>query len=336
MSDENLVLLFFLLVNIFFVIFFEKIKLFYINIDKPDNKRKLHKNPVPLAGGTIIFINLLFYFLILLFSKNIFSNEIIFEKYETLIYFFLSSSLIFILGFLDDKLNYSAKFKFLVIIFIIVSILFLDKDLNITTIKFSFLNKEFYLFNLSIVFTCFCFLVFLNSFNMFDGINLQSSSYSILILSSILFLYADLLLIKIILLSLLGYSYLNGNNKSFLGDSGTLLLAFLIGYIFIKLYNLEKIDFSDEVVIYMLVPGTDLIRLFFKRIFLKKNPFSPDRFHIHHLLLLKFSKFKTLTILIFLILFPILLNYLNFSNFLIIIFFISIYTILLSKISSKA
>ena len=55
----------------------------------------------------------------------------------------------------------------------------------------------------------------------------------------------------------------------------------------------------------MLVPGIDLIRLFFKRLFLKRNPLSSDRFHLHHLLLLKYSFEKTILILIALILIPI-------------------------------
>ena len=81
-------------------------------------------------------------------------------------------------------------------------------------------------------------MVFLNAFNMFDGINLQSSIYSITILLSILFFYSNLLIVKIILISILRYSYLNFKNKAFLGDSGSLLLAFLIGYFFIKFLQL--------------------------------------------------------------------------------------------------
>ena len=102
---------------------------------------------------------------------------------------------------------------------------------------------------------------------MFDGINLQSSFYSIIIFLSILLFYNNSLIAKIILISIFAYSYLNIRNKSFLGDSGSLLVAFIIGYFFIKLYNRELINHTDEVVIYMLVPGIDLVRLFFKRLF---------------------------------------------------------------------
>ena len=144
---------------------------------------------------------------------------------------------------------------------------------------------------------------------MFDGINLQSSFYSIIIFLSILLFYNNSLIAKIILISIFAYSYLNMRNKSFLGDSGSLLVAFIIGYFFIKLYNREIINYTDEVVIYMLVPGIDLVRLFFKRLFLKRNPLSSDRFHLHHLLLSKYSFEKTILILTVLILIPIIINF---------------------------
>ena len=218
---------------------------------------------------------------------------VIFKSSKSFVIFFITSFLIFILGFIDDKYNISAFIKFFIITIFITLILVLDESLNLNLIKFSFINNEIYLSEYSLIFTCFCFLGFLNAFNMFDGINLQSSIYSITILLSILFFYSNLLIVKVILISILSYSYLNFKNKAFLGDSGSLLLAFLIGYLFIKFYNYGIIDFTDEVVLYMLLPGIDLIRLFFKRIFEKRNPLKPDRFHLHHLLLSRYSYKRT-------------------------------------------
>ena len=335
MNIEYVLITCFIIINFFIIIYFDKIKFFQFNIDKPDYKRKLHKQSVPLAGGSIIIINLFLYFLISLIEPKIFFNEIIFDNTKSLTLFFFTSFSIFILGFLDDRFNYSANIKFFIISIIILMILLFDKDLIIQVIKFSFLNKEFYLSQYSLLFTCFCFLVFLNAFNMFDGINLQSSLYSLTIFLCIIIFYIDLFLAKIIIISLLGYSFLNYKNKTFLGDSGSLLISFIIGYIFIKLYNFQKINFADEVVIYMLVPGIDLIRLFFKRILIKKNPLTPDRFHLHHLLLLKYSYSKSLLILYGLITLPLIMNYFGINILLIIIFFISIYSMLLKIVLSK-
>ena len=88
MEIENLLLLFIFIFNSMIIVFFDKIKLFKINIDNPDGKRKLHKNPTPLAGGTIIFINLIIYLTILLKFSDLFTSEIIFENYRSLTLFF--------------------------------------------------------------------------------------------------------------------------------------------------------------------------------------------------------------------------------------------------------
>ena len=122
------------------------------------------------------------------------------------------------------------------------------------------------------------------------------------------------LIISLLIISLIGFSYLNFKNKSFLGDSGSLLLAFIISYFFIKLYNLGYIKYADQIVIYMLIPGLDLIRLFIFRILKKRNPLSPDRLHLHHILIKKFSLPITLLIIIFLIIFPVILDYSNLNN----------------------
>ena len=63
--------------------------------------------------------------------------------------------------------------------------------------------------------------------------------------------------------------------------------------------------------IFMLIPGIDLIRLFLIRILNKRNPLSPDRLHLHHLLLSKFSYKETLIIIIILILLPVILKLLK-------------------------
>ena len=47
----------------------------------------------------------------------------------------------------------------------------------------------------------------------------------------------------------------------FLGDSGTILLGFVISYFFIKSYNLGFKIYSDEIFLIMMIPGFELVRL---------------------------------------------------------------------------
>ena len=329
MIDTNLVLLFFIFINLFFIVYFSKIKIFHLNIDKPDKKRKFHLKPTPLAGGMIIFLNLIIYFIIYKFSVIKIENEIFFNDENSFNYFVIICFSIFLLGFVDDKINLKANSKFLILTVIIFILLILDNNLIIKVIKFSFHEKTFGLDTFAIFFSIFCFLVFINAFNMFDGINLQSGVYSILIFVCIAFFYSNSLLTKILIISLIFFSYLNFKNKTFLGDSGTLLISFIIGYLFIKLYNLDYINYADEITLYMLIPGLDLIRLFILRIANKKNPLSSDRSHLHHILLNKFSFKNTLFIIFLLIILPIMLNYFEFYKLLTILITVMAYSVIL-------
>ena len=138
MEIENIFIVVMLLFNLVLISFFDKIKLFHIILDRPDGKRKLHKKPVPLAGGIIIFLNLAIYFIFISNNQNLLQNEIIFNNYENLVLFFATSFLIFFLGFMDDKFNISASKKFFIISIIIILILYFDNSLNLKIIKFSF------------------------------------------------------------------------------------------------------------------------------------------------------------------------------------------------------
>ena len=332
MSSIDYSLFIFFIINIIFIANFNKIKFFYYILDKPDKKKKLHHKQMPLAGGIILIINILLYFIIANINKQHLSTEIFFHNIFDLYIFVFTSLIIFCIGLFDDKYNLSPNYKFLFLFIVIFLALNFDESLIITTINISFFDKAINLKEFSVLFTCLCFLIFLNAFNMFDGINLQASFYSIIILTFISIIYVNSLFIKILLIFLICYSFLNYKNKSFLGDNGSLLIAFLIGYIFIKLYNNDKIIFVDEVFIYMMIPGLDLIRLVFKRIVNKKNPLRGDRNHLHHLISSKFSLFKSTIIVQFLIFTPIFLLYLNIKQIIIILITICCYILLIYKV----
>ncbi len=114
---------------------------------------------------------------------------------------------------------------------------------------------------------------------MFDGINLQVGLYALFIF--LFFILNDFNKVFFISLSIgiIFFLILNFKSESFLGDGGSYLLSFLIGYFFIKMYNFEYILFADQVALFMLLPGLDLMRLFITRIIKKRHPFSADRNH---------------------------------------------------------
>ena len=295
---------FFILLNIVLVFYNKSIANLFNLFDKPDNVRKFHKLSVPITGGIIIYVNLIF-FSILQFFINY--DLQLFESFQNYLIFFGVCSLFFFLGLIDDKILMNANLKFLLIIFFIILALFLDNQIIIKQVRLFFISFEIPLW--SIPWTLICFLLFINAFNMFDGYNLQCSSYSIFLLS-ILYLKSNLSNIFLILIiSIIFFSFLNYKSKSFMGDSGTYLLAFIISYFSIKLYNSNNFVNVEEIVLLMIIPGIDLMRLFIERIFiLKKSAFAPDRNHLHHYLLKKNNLNQTFFITNAIIILPYLIG----------------------------
>ncbi len=321
-----------ILLNIFFLRFHKKISSTLNVYDKPDNVRKLHKKTTPITGGVLILGNLFFFYI---YDLSNFLNEFKYENYfkdiSDLIIFLISGFFIFLIGFCDDKYSVTpAKRSLLIILVLIPSIIYSDQ-LIINEIKLSFIDKFFTLNAGSFFWTILCFLLFINAFNMFDGINLQSTLYSIFLSSIfIVFNYYNIFFLTLII-SLLIFLSLNIKSKSFLGDGGSYLLSFIFGYFYIKFYNQTSFLHADQIVLIMLIPGLDLMRLFIIRIFKKKNPFSADRNHLHHLLSKKFN-FYVLTLIVHsLIIVPTIISFLFGYTAVAIISIVIIYSIIIYK-----
>tara|TARA_X000000950_G_scaffold277358_1_gene366632 strand:+ start:7162 stop:8175 length:1014 start_codon:yes stop_codon:yes gene_type:complete len=291
MSNYLLFYFFISLLNLFLIIFFQKIKIFHSNIDYPDNKRKNHKLPTPLAGGIIIIINLIFILIYLVLLNN-FAEKII---------FYFSCLLIFLLGFFDDKYNFIYTKKFILLSLIFGICYYFDSNFQVKNLYSEILNLSINVERFSFIFTLLCFLLFSNALNMFDGINLQCIIFSILTLLYLLIL-KNSFEILVVIICLLFLFYANFKNITFLGNSGSYLLSLIISYYTIFAYNNGAISNVEEIFIIFMLPGIDMLRLFFKRIINKKNPFIGDRDHIHHLLIDNFD-YRTAILIISLMLF---------------------------------
>jgi UDP-GlcNAc:undecaprenyl-phosphate GlcNAc-1-phosphate transferase len=296
------------ILNIFLVFFFNKFSIFINLFDNPDGTRKLHKEPIASVGGVLIFLNLFIYFIFIqynYFYLNIKFPDI--NNFDFLI-FFIFLTLFFFIGLLDDRFNLDANFKLIIYSLIILILLFLSENLLFNYLKFSFLLNPINIKLIAFPFLVLCFLLYLNAFNMFDGINLQSSLYSINIFIFFILkgIFVDISVVMI--LSLIFFSYLNFRNKCFLGNNGSLLIAFIIAYLFIKSQSTYSPILADEIFLAMQVPGLDLLRLAIQRIYNNRHPFHPDRNHIHHLLSKKIGYTKTVIIIIGIIIVP---NYLS-------------------------
>ena len=173
------ILLILIIINVILLYFIEKYKLTNFLKDKPDGVRKNHQKVASSIGGAIFFFNILIFFFINELFKYLYNYYVIFSSSELSIYFLIALSALFTLGIIDDAINLNYKIKFLSTIILILVFLLLDNSFIINKINFSFFSETIYLNKLSIPFTILCILLFLNAFNMFDGINLQAGLYSL-------------------------------------------------------------------------------------------------------------------------------------------------------------
>ena len=300
------------LINLVILIFHEYLARFYNLYDEPDDVRKKHSFSVPLTGGIIVFFNIAI--------LNLINNDLNFLH--------LFFTLVFIIGYVDDKIDLNPNKKLIFIFAVcLINVILLD-TLQIKSLKFAFLPNIELNNYFSYIFPAICILIFVNALNMFDGANLQVVTYTSFIFI-ILFFYSQNTQYLIYLIPLITFAILNYKSRSFLGDSGSIFLGYFISINIIENYNLGKILYCEDIFLIMFLPGVDMSRLFIERIYNKKNPFIGDLNHIHHLFKNRFNKHNSFILILFLALFP-LLSSLIIGKFLslitsFLIYFLSIY-----------
>jgi len=308
-----------LFINLLIFLNYSRIARIYNVYDIPDDVRKYHKNRIPLLGGLIIYFNL---FAFIIFSYLDFFGNLIFQSKNEINLFFISVSLLCILGFLDDKYNVSANKKLLIISISIYLLTLTDSNIIISNLNFSFSESIIFLNIFSIPITILCFLLFINAYNMLDGINCQAAFYAIFIFLIFILNKVNYVFFSNLIIILLFFSWFNFKNKMFLGNSGSLLLSYIIGFFFIKSYNVNSTFYTDEIFLIMMIPGIELLRLAILRILNKKHPFKADRNHIHHIIIRRKPLLFTFLIIQILLTLPFIL-FIYFNNFFL-VFFLSL------------
>ncbi len=317
---DNIYLTTFFCVFNLIIYFFNKNISNFINVFDLPNIRKIHKKKTPLIGGYIIFLNLTLFTLLIFFDFYNFSymNDVFSTKNEYLIFYF-TSLIFFFIGALDDKIDISPNIKLFLLTLTLFIILSLDSTIIINQLRFSFLDNIVFTGQYANILTILCFLLFINACNMFDGINLQSTSYFLVLLCCLIYLGPINFFLIFILIAFVPIFILNSRGKIFMGDGGIYLCSFIISYMLIKNYNINTLITADYIFILMMLPGIDMFRLFIQRMYKKQNPFHADANHIHHLLLKKFNHKYVVIILNLFIIIPIYCSILQFSNIFIIL-----------------
>lgn len=299
-------------------------------LDMPDGRLKNHKKGIPLIGG-VVFISVAAIIIInLIYTKNF-----------TYIKILLFASTLSLVGIFDDIYNIKPNIKFLLITVIILIFINFFPELKIQHIALenNIFIKNFNLENnslLSILITILCYQLLINAFNMSDG---HDGISSLIAITWLIYFYINKNsheFLPAVILTLLLFLYFNLKSKIFLGDSGNYFLSALFGSLIIYNNNINQNFIAEEIFVLLMLPGIDMLRLFYARIAEKKNPLIGDRQHLHHLLYSHFSRTNTILIYFLLFISPIiLLHFKIFTETYIILSFLIIYIFIIFIFSKK-
>lgn len=259
----------------------QKLFIYYKRFDD-FNHRSSHKTLATRTGGigiflTVLIISLYYYFL----GIEVFDYSL-----------FIPLGIMFLIGVYDDLYNADFKLKFL--LQIIVAKILIDQGFVISNFYglFSLYEVPWLLAQVS---TVFVFLVVVNAINFIDGIDGLAITEVIKIILVIEFFSDGLtrlaplgLLVVTSILPLYYYNF-KKKRKIFLGDGGSMLLGTLT--MIYVLHTLgEGFEFKNElfinktlfIILVLIYPLFDLLRVFFLRIKDGKSPFIADSNHLHH------------------------------------------------------
>ncbi|MFC7347418.1 glycosyltransferase family 4 protein [Chryseobacterium zhengzhouense] len=264
-------------------------------MDEP-GVRSSHLRKIPNLGGIAIFYSIGI-------CTSIFAYEI-FDLYK-----FLFASLIILLyvGIMDDIVVMRA-YKKLVAQVVVSVLIVVGSDVRIRNLFGIFGVYEVHYW-ISVFVTVITFIILINAFNLIDGIDGLAGGYS-LICSALFgisyyrlgeYNYPLVILSVVLIGSVLAFLYYNMSNyratKIFMGDTGSMLLGFLLAFtcicfidIFIdkKLFSIPSYHLESAPVIavaILILPIVDTLNVIVVRLWNKKSPFEADKNHIHHKLL---------------------------------------------------
>lgn len=261
-------------------------------MDEPGT-RSSHLRKVPNLGGIAIFFSLGG-------CAPIFAYEL-FESYKFL---FSSLVILFYIGVCDDITVMRAYKKLLIQIFVSILIV-VGSDVRIRSLFGLFGINEINYF-VSVIFSVLTFVILINAFNLIDGIDGLAGAYSLL--SSLLFAisfyrlgeynYPLVIFCVIIIGAVLAFLYYNLSTsrvkKIFMGDTGSMLLGFLLAFTaidFIDIFITKKDSSLPSyhlqtapiiAVAILILPIIDTLTVIIIRLSKGKSVLIADKNHIHH------------------------------------------------------
>lgn len=269
--------------------------------DIPD-ERKIHKAEVPRLGGIAFFPSILFA-LLLLFGFASYNDSVevlsqVDDNFLKLCFLGCATIIMYLTGMADDLIGVRYRAKFIMQTFAAGFICF--GGIRIENL-YGLLGIHEVPLAVSIALTILLIVFIINAINLIDGIDGLASGLSATasLFYAFVFLkggsYINSVLATATLGALLSFFCFNvfGNpnkhKKIFMGDTGALIIGLLLGMMSIDCCSIARLQGgSNSAVIAfapLLIPGFDVVRVYLHRIRAHRDPFLPDKSHIHHKLL---------------------------------------------------
>ena len=254
--------------------------------------RSSHAIITPCLGGIPIFLGILFCSLLLTPM----------HQWDSLQYILSALVIVFMIGTKDDISQLSAGKKTAGLV-IAIAILVTRGEVRLESLYGLFGVTATIPYWLSVAASAFTLLVISNAFNLIDGIDGLAGTIGIIAMLTFgtwFFVVGNVHLGILALAAsggLLAFLYYNMSKtkKTFMGDTGALVIGMLLGIMTVKFIHVcstgqipaaYRFDHPITVAVgILIIPLFDTIRVFITRIYRGVSPMKPDRRHIHHLLI---------------------------------------------------
>jgi len=277
------------------------------NLAAQPNNRSSHEVPIPNLGGIAFYVVLMisFYFIASSQFFGVETPETLHDSGNIIVALIPGLTILFIVGLKDDIIVLAPLSKLLAQL--LATVLFVFHYSKTINNLYGFMGIEDINPILAGAIAVFILVAVINAINLIDGIDGLAASASIIMFSAFgvafytinhIFLFSVCIVMIGTLLAYLRFN-LSSTQKIFMGDTGSMILGFMLGVMAISFLSLDPKDLAQMpirgenlpivTVAILIIPFFDTLRVFIIRISKNKNPFKPDRSHIHHIIIDKFS-----------------------------------------------
>lgn len=211
------------------------------------------------------------------------------------LYLICAGVLVFV-GAMDDRFDISVKIRAVVQAVIAVVMMVIAK-FHLGSLGYIFGPWELVLGPFGYFLTLFAVWAAINAFNMVDGIDgllggLSSVSFAAMGLilwfdgQTSLAMWCFAMIAAILPYIMLNLGILGRRYKVFMGDAGSTLIGFTVIWLLLETTQGKTHSISPVTALWIIaIPLMDMVAIMYRRLRKGMSPFSPDRQHIHHLVM---------------------------------------------------